>query len=165
MHLNDYCPGCGGGIGNQSCVIARCSRQHEEVEYCFQCEEFPCKKYEGIDKYDSFITHQNQIRDLEKAMEIGIDTYITEQCEKEKILKHLLQNYNDGRRKNFFCIAVNLLELQDIRAVMKQMALVMETEELEGKERAVCVVNLFQTKAKERNILLKLNKKPKNKSM
>ena len=25
MHLGGYCPGCGGGAGNQSCAIARCS--------------------------------------------------------------------------------------------------------------------------------------------
>ena len=24
MHLGGYCPGCGGGDGNQSCAIARC---------------------------------------------------------------------------------------------------------------------------------------------
>lgn len=27
MHLNNYCPGCGGGAGNQPCTIARCSLQ------------------------------------------------------------------------------------------------------------------------------------------
>ena len=27
------------------------------------------------------------------------------------MLNHLLANFNDGRRKNFFCVAVNLLEL------------------------------------------------------
>lgn len=25
MHIDGYCPGCGGGAGNQSCRIARCS--------------------------------------------------------------------------------------------------------------------------------------------
>ena len=28
MFLNKYCPGCGGGEGNQSCKIARCSMEH-----------------------------------------------------------------------------------------------------------------------------------------
>ena len=25
MHLGGHCPGCGGGAGNQSCSLARCS--------------------------------------------------------------------------------------------------------------------------------------------
>jgi len=29
-------------------------------------------------------------------------------------------NYDDGRRKSFFCIAVNLLDLQDLKSVMEQ---------------------------------------------
>ena len=31
MHIDGYCPGCGGGAGNQSCRIARCSL--EPVSY------------------------------------------------------------------------------------------------------------------------------------
>ena len=29
MHIDGYCPGCGGGAGNQSCRIARCSLEHD----------------------------------------------------------------------------------------------------------------------------------------
>lgn len=58
MHLGGYCPGCGGGEGNQSCKIARCSLDHGEPEYCSQCRDFPCEKYENIDLFDSFITHR-----------------------------------------------------------------------------------------------------------
>lgn len=49
MHLNKYCPGCGGGEGNQSCKIAKCSLEHDGVEYCFRCREYPCEKCEHID--------------------------------------------------------------------------------------------------------------------
>jgi hypothetical protein len=35
-------------------------------------------------------------------------------------LERLLADFDDGRRKNFFCLAVNLLELPDIREVMAQ---------------------------------------------
>lgn len=48
MRLDGHCPGCGGGEGNQSCAIAKCSLQHNKVEYCFNCSEFPCLRYEGI---------------------------------------------------------------------------------------------------------------------
>lgn len=121
MRLGGHCPRCGGGAGNQSCAIAKCSFLHDKVEYCFICPEYPCHRYEGIDGYDSFITHQRQLRDNERAQEIGIEAYSEEQAQKRKILITLFTNYNDGRRKTSYCVAISLLPLEDIENVMKQV--------------------------------------------
>ena len=48
MHISGYCPGCGGGEGNQSCKIAKCSMEHGRPEYCNECKEYPCETYEGF---------------------------------------------------------------------------------------------------------------------
>ena len=43
------CPGCGGkDFSNQhpTCAVATCNKKHDNVEYCFQCSEYPCKKYQ-----------------------------------------------------------------------------------------------------------------------
>ena len=163
MHLDNYCPGCGGGAGNQPCAIARCSQQRGGIEYCYSCVEYPCEKYHGIDEFDSFITHRNQLKDFEKVKKIGIGSYQSELAEKTGILKYLLANYNDGRRKSFFCIAVNLLELQDVKSVVEQIAAETESNNLTLKEKATLAANLFQTMAAKRNIVLKLNKKTRKK--
>jgi hypothetical protein len=102
MKLGGHCPGCGGGEGNQSCAIAKCSIKHDCVEYCFLCGEFPCNKYENIDAYDSFITHQRQMEDLNRAKTIGIETYTKEQIRKREILDRFLAECNDGRKKTFY---------------------------------------------------------------
>lgn len=159
MHLDNYCPGCGGGDGNQSCKIARCSLQHDKVEYCFQCEDFPCERYNDIDEYDSFITHQNQTNDLRKAAELGIDIYNMEQLEKIEILKYILLNYNDGRRKTFFCVAVNLLDLQEIKQIITLIANTTDIESYTPKEKAAYVAELFRNMAEQKSIELKLHKK------
>lgn len=65
MHLGGHCPGCGGGEGNQPCKIAKCSLEHERIEYCNQCESFPCEKYPREDEFDSFITYRNRYRDFQ----------------------------------------------------------------------------------------------------
>lgn len=163
MKLDDYCPGCGGGVGNQGCTIAKCSLQHDNVEYCYQCSEYPCEKYEGIDEFDSFITHRNQIKDMKKAEKMGIEQYHLEIGQKADILKYLLANYNDGRRKSFFGIAVNLLDLQDIINIIEEINIQTTSNNLTIKEKASVAVTAFQAVAQQKNIILKYNKKPKKK--
>lgn len=159
MKLDGYCPGCGGGAGNQGCSIARCSLEHGNLNYCFECAEYPCSKYYGINEFDSFITHRNQLSDIEKAKSIGIKQYLTELDEKVVILKYLLQNFNDGRRKSFFCISVNLLSLADVKLAMEKI----EADSIyisDLKQKALIATNCFQSIATQYGITLKLNKKP-----
>ena len=95
MYLGKYCPGCGGGEGNQPCAMARCSLQHPGVEYCWQCRSFPCDIYEGIDEYDSFITHRNRFKDMKRAEEIGVERY-NEEHDIRDVMKVLAAEAGDG---------------------------------------------------------------------
>lgn len=157
MLLGNYCGGCGNG--NQSCKIARCSLEHGKIEYCYECRQYPCEKYQHIDEYDLFITCRRRKADLERAQSIGIERYNLEQQEKVQILSYLLSNYNDGRRKNFFCVAVNLLELSEIQEAIKQIQSNGELSALPFREQCLYVVEAFQKIADRRNIKLKLIKK------
>ncbi len=76
-----------------------------------------------------------------------------------QILSHLLSNYNDGRRKSFFCVAVNLLELSELREAMEQIQSNDEISSLPLKEQCLSVAEVFQKLAARRNIELKLIKK------
>ena len=77
MRLGGHCGGCGNG--NQSCKIARCSLEHGGMEYCCECPQYPCEKYEKIGEYDSFITARRQKADMEKLRDIGAERYNAEQ--------------------------------------------------------------------------------------
>ncbi len=160
MKLGNYCPGCGGGDGNQGCAIARCSLKKQNIEYCFQCGNYPCEKYNDIDKYDSFITHHHQLLDMEKIQKIGIEQYHSELFEKFEILNYLLENYNDGRKKNFFCITTNLLDINDLKEVVEELKTKTQAKDMTLKEKSAIATMLFQSVAVKRNIILKLNKKP-----
>lgn len=159
MKLDGHCPGCGGGEGNQSCKIAKCSIQHGGVEYCNQCQEFPCDKYRRADEYDIFITHRNWKRDFEKIKEMGVEAYNSEQRQKLEILKCLVKDYNDGRKKSFFCLAVNLLNLEDLRVAMGHLV-EKKMESLTLKERSAYAVKQLQSLAEQRGVVLKWNRKP-----
>ena len=45
MQVGGYCPGCGGGEGNQSCAIARCSLNHGGIQFCFPCTDYPLSHF------------------------------------------------------------------------------------------------------------------------
>lgn len=159
MKVSGHCPGCGGGAGNQSCAIAGCSLKHGSVQYCFQCSDYPCAKYDGIDEYDSFISHRRQKGDLRRAEEIGTSAYGDEQREKAELLRRLLSDFNDGRKKSFLCLAVNLLELPELWAVMAEA----EAEGLARlplKDRSAALASKLRAAAEKRGLELKLRKKP-----
>lgn len=63
---SEGCPGC-GGKGHHMCAIRKCAAEHGGVEYCFQCSEYPCERYETESEYDSFISYRNVIKDFAKA--------------------------------------------------------------------------------------------------
>lgn len=161
MHLGGYCPGCGGGAGNQSCAIARCSLGHGGVPFCWECPEYPCSRYEGFDDGDSFVPHRNRQQDIIQAREVGLEAYLAQLEEKRAILDALLAHYNDGRRKTFFNTAVYLLPLEDLRSVMTSLGSRSEPGEQAAKNQTLAAVELLQEAADRRGISLKLNKKPK----
>ena len=161
MRLGGYCPGCGGGAGNQSCTIAKCSLEHGGVPFCWECPEYPCSRYDGFDDGDSFVPHRNRQQDIAQARERGLDTYLMQLEEKRNILAELLAHYNDGRRKTFFNTAVYLLPQEDLRSVMAALNNRPELDEQAGKEWALAAVELLQEAADRRSISLKLNKKAK----
>ena len=161
MHRGGYCPGCGGGAGNQSCAIAKCSLEHDGVPFCWECPEYPCSRYEGFDNGDSFVPHRNRQQDIAQVREIGLEACLTQLEEKRTILETLLSHYNDGRRKTFFHTAVYLLPLEDLRAAMAALDRQPELAEQPIKEQALAAVALLQQAANDRGVSLKLNKKAK----
>jgi len=94
---------------------------------------------------------------MDKATEVGMEAYQAELNKKIRILESLLEHYDDGRRKSFFCTAVNLLELEDVHTVMEQIA-VEALPELSLKEKAKVAAHLFEEMAAKRDISLKLRK-------
>ena len=161
MHLGGYCPGCGGGAGNQNCAIAKCSVDHGGVQFCWECPEYPCPRYKGFDDGDSFVPHRNRQQDIAQARELGLEAYLALLEERRAILEELLTHYNDGRRKIFFNTAVYLLPLEDLRSVMALLRNRPELGEQAVRNRALTAVELLQEAADCQSISLKINKESK----
>lgn len=161
MHLGGYCPGCGGGAGNQSCAMARCSLEYGGLQFCWDCPYYPCPNYRSFDEADSFVPHSRREQDIARARELGLEAYLAETEEKRSILAALLMDHNDGRRKALFTTAVYLLPLEELRSVTAALISRPELAEQPVKERAMAAAGLLQKAAERRGLSLKLNKKQK----
>ena len=94
---------------------------------------------------------------MEKAKQIGMEAYAAELNEKIGILEKLLKDYDDGRRKSFYCLAVNLLELMDVKTITEQIDDAVN-DSMSIKEKAKTAVRLFEAMAEHRGVVLKLRK-------
>ena len=98
---------------------------------------------------------------MDRLISIGTERCHSELKEKMQILRYLLDNFNDGRRKSFFCMAVNLIEIEDLKSAVKEIEEEVSGKELTVKEKAVISVEILKSAAARKNIVLKLRKKEK----
>ncbi len=155
------CPGCGGKdfhLKHPTCAVITCNEKHDRVEYCFQCTSFPCDRYRNLGNKDSFITYRNVIPDFVKAKREGLEQYQAELNEKIGILEFLIKNYNDGKRKNFYCLAVNLLPLKILRSIMNEMNQNIDKQGVPQKDKINRMKSLLEKEAARENIPLLLRK-------
>jgi len=154
------CPGCGGPdfhLKHPTCAVVTCNQKNDNVEFCFQCSLFPCKKYVNPSATDSFISYKNVIGDFKRAKD-DLDGYKQVLNEKVNILEFFLKNYNDGKRKNYYCVAINLLSLGVLKNILDKIDLNIATQDIDLKNKIKLVVALFEEMAKKECIEIKLRK-------
>ncbi len=150
MFIRGGCTGCReGSTCYMVCEFAPCSIEHGNIDYCFECGE-----YDGVDLRDSLISHRNQLKDMEKAKTIGIENYRAEQRVKKEILDRILNEYDNGRRDVFFCLAVNLMDVDDLKDVLNEAD--KSTKDMNLVEKSDFMKDALNERAGMRNITLKL---------
>ncbi len=96
---------------------------------------------------------------IQKFKRIGLSAYNADQKEKRRILDFLLSNFNDGRKKTLFSVAVNLLDIDEFQSVIQQLESDKEFNDMGLKEKSALVAKCLQDIAEKKNITLKLRKK------
>lgn len=134
-----------------------CNAKNDKVEYCFQCSSYPCKKYLLPEKKDSFISYKHVLDDFSKAA-CDLEGYLNGLDYKVRLLEKLITKYNDGKRKNYYCVCVNLLPVEDLKVIEKSI-----DEDIDGcgadlKTKIERIIKLFEESADKENIELKLRK-------
>jgi hypothetical protein len=160
------CPGCcGEDFSNKhpSCSFITCCVKKKNLEVCAECNEFPCAKSDKeTGMIDSFVTHRRVISNQNFIRESGINVFIEQQNERMRLLQTMLECYDDGNCKSFFCLAAALLSLESLTEsiAMADMEInknSIDKNDLKGKAKILKqTLNRF---ADEENENLKLRKK------
>ncbi len=165
------CPGCLGPnfikIMGQTCSISTCCVKHQNKEACGECTDFPCTKFDtqwfGENAYDSFVTHKKALTNNQSIKTQGLNSFLNQQQKRIKILEELLKYYNDGRSKNFYCLATALLPISDLEktiATIKNEIIKQKISNDDKKNLAKLVRTKIKEIAQKNQIELKLNKPP-----
>jgi hypothetical protein len=159
------CPGCCGPnffAKHPSCSIITCCVKKHDFETCAECEEFPCSKIEKWDLGDSFICHRASLINLQFIKEFGVDKFIEIQKERIEILEKMLDKFNEGRSKSFYCIATALLSIADLQKALKiseQQIKAINISSSDLKARSTILKGILNEFAAKDGIELKLRKK------
>ncbi len=112
------CPGCGGpGFSGKhpSCSFITCCVKKRGLEVCGQCPEFSCSKFKSEEEYrqgglSSYPPYGKVLSNLIFIKEKGINEFVRQQRKRMSLLKTMIEGYDDGRSRSFFCRAAALLD-------------------------------------------------------
>lgn len=163
------CPGCGGEDfyeKHPTCGVISCSQRHGGVAYCFECNEYPCARFTGQNDKDSFISYRNVPMDMDAAKDGGLENYLDQLSKKSQVLDRLLEDWDNGRLKSYFCLVVNLFPLKDLIEAMSGLENLRKQQEsnAEGDAEAAATSNgkiakdHFDTLAATKGISLQLRR-------
>ena len=116
------CPGCCGPDffdKHPTCSVITCCVKKKGLEACGECPEFPCDKFKDPAEYQTMDTpsyppYSKLMSNLNFIKEHGIEAFIEQQRKRTGLLETMIENYDDGRSKSFFCRAAALLDVKSL---------------------------------------------------
>ena len=143
------------------CPFITCAIKRKGIEFCWECEENEsCENWrkhrEAGTRFDSFKCYQKLEDNIAFIQKNGIKEFEKVQKIREKLLREILQNFNEGRSKSYYCIAVTILEIEELEKVLDKAK--KESKGLEIKEKSKVLHSLIDTVAERKNYSLKLRK-------
>jgi hypothetical protein len=156
------CDGCKSEFRmGAGCPFITCAVKKKQLEFCWDClEHKSCEKWnkhrELGKKYDSFKSYQKLEENIEFIKTNGVEEFEKLQKTREKLLKEMLQFFNEGRSKRYYCIAATVFEIEELQQLLNQAK--EKSVGLDLKEKSKLFHSLLDSVAQKKGYLLKLRK-------
>ncbi len=157
------CEGCktASRLG-AACSIQTCALKKQRVEYCGACSQSEsCRKWaehrEAGRRHDSFVSYLQLEENILQIQQMGLSKWNRLQLQKERLLKKLLEEYNEGRSGSYLCLAATLLPLDDLKTTMAEERRNRHAQS-DTKTRSKAIHSILDRIAERRNTKLVLRK-------
>jgi hypothetical protein len=122
------CPGCCGpdfASKHPSCSFITCCVKKQRLETCGECPEFPCAKFKSVEEYraaesSSYPPARKMLPNLHFIRRHGLAGFLRDQRRRIRVLEAMLEDFDDGRSRSFYCRVAALLEPSDVKAALQR---------------------------------------------
>ena len=157
------CPGCAGtGFYEKhpSCGYITCCVNKKGLEVCCQCDEFRCGRFdpwkEDGPELDSFISYRKAAFNMSFIKKNGLKRFLGQQEKRILLLEKMLDDFDDGRSKNLYCLAAALLSVKALEGAIKKVE---KNKCVDKKEMAKVLKEVLNELAEREGLELTLRKK------
>ena len=156
------CGGCKSEFRmGAGCPFITCAVKKKGIEFCWDCEENKiCEKWkkhrEFGKQHDTFKCYQKLEDNISFIQKHGISEFEKVKKLREKLLKEMLQDFNEGRSKNYYCIAVTIFEIEELKKALTKAK--KDSVGLKIKGKSEILHSILDEIAKRMNYCLKLRK-------
>jgi len=143
------------------CPFITCAIKKKGIEFCWQCKENETcekwRKHRGFSKQvDSFICYQKLEDDITFIRKNGVNEFEKLQKTRENLLKEMLQGFNEGRSKSYYCVAATVLGIEELEEALVKAK--KNSIGLEIKSKSKVFHSILDELAEQKNYYLKLRK-------
>ncbi len=143
------------------CPFITCAVKRKQIEFCWECEESDtCDKWrahrQASRKYDSFVCYQRLEDNIAVVRRDGVKAFERTQKAREKLLREMLEGFNEGRSKTYYSIAATLMQLEELETALSTA--MTRSAGLGLKEKSKLLHSLLDDIAEKKHYLLKLRK-------
>jgi len=143
------------------CPFITCAVKRRGIEFCWQCaEKDACEKWRkhrafGAER-DTFKCYQKLGDNIDYIQRNGVGAFEEAQKVRARLLGAMLQEFNEGRSKSYYCLAATVLEVGELEAALVQAR--RDSAELEIKDKSKLLHSILDEIAEEKRYYLKLRK-------
>jgi len=162
MTTESRCSGCKSeGRMTVGCPFITCAVKKKGIGFCWDCgENQTCQKWkkhrDAGKKNDSFKCYQKLEDDIAFIRKNGVAEFEKSQKVREQLLQVMLQQFNEGRSKSYYCIAVTVLEIAELKEALDKAT--KGSEGLALKEKSKLLHSMLDDIAARKHYYLKLRK-------
>ena len=143
------------------CPFITCAIKRKGIEFCWQCEESSaCEKWrahrENSREHDTFVCYQRLEDNIAFIQRHGIRAFEKTQKDRVRLLLEMLRDFNEGRSKNYFCIAATLLEIEELETALARAG--KDSDVLDIKSKSKILHTILSGIAEKNSYRLSLRK-------